>query len=215
MHILQLSDLKKNFGHHTILKGITATFLQKQTYGLIGASGEGKSTLLNIMAGLDTPSCGTVSIHHKNNSAPLPYTPQLVSFMPQTPLFISELTVLENCLLPARIMQQCPQKSIATAHTLLQAVHLLHTSSWRIGQLSGGQKQRIALVRALITHPAFLLADEPTSSLDEKNAQELISLMITHTQTLHMGLIISSHNIPLAQHMKVVFRLKNGILEPA
>lgn len=212
MYSIELKNIKKIFGSQTILNGITATFNQNQTYALMGASGQGKSTLLHILAGFDCPSSGSITLHHNQKKIPFNINPTFITFMTQAPFFISELTVLENCLLPARIYGLSEKESVHHAYKLLQAVHLENVAQWNVGQLSGGQKQRIALVRSLITQPKFLLADEPTGSLDEHNAQEILNLLLFCKKTWGMGLIISSHSKHSAQHMNIVFTLENGIL---
>lgn len=210
---LQALSVKKNFKDLTVLHTVSAVFEKGKTYALTGQSGSGKSTLMHILAGFDTCSEGVVLY----NGTPLQNfsaldRSQKIGFVVQSPLLISELNVYENVVLPAKIQGLAEQEYKKRAHLFLEAVGLLHTQSWHIGQLSGGQKQRVALVRALITQPDFLLADELTGNLDNHTSIQLIDLLIDLQKKWNMGLIVSSHCPEIIKYMEVVFTLKDGIL---
>ncbi len=217
MHTLQLKGIEKTFTQTTIsiplLKNCTAVFEQGNTYGLIGASGIGKSTLMHILAGIDTPTKGlvlfdTTNIHEFSNKQRTQY----IGFVTQSPHMIKELTVYENCEIAGKIAGISTIVIKERLDELFTLLNLSHTYHWNIGQLSGGQLQRIAIIRSLVTRPAFLLADEPTGSLDEITGKELLSVLLTCQKKWGMGLIISSHNKYITDQLQVVFTLQNGIL---
>lgn len=219
MHLLELKNVQKTFTANqtslVVLKECSAVFNQGTTYGLVGHSGLGKSTLMHLLAGIDTPTGGTVIYNGKDvrvMSAKERITN--ISFVTQTPHMIKELTPYENCQLAGKIIglsNETIQKRLDELFTLLQ---LNHTRNWNVGQLSGGQLQRIALIRALVIRPIFLLADEPTGNLDQETGKQLLDIMLACQKKWNMGLIISSHNSYVIDHMSVVFTIKNGILVP-
>lgn len=210
---LQAIGVKKIFKDLAVLKDISVTFQKGKTYALMGQSGSGKSTFMHILAGFDVPSEGAV-LYNENvlQNISVAERAAKIGFVVQSPLLISELTVYENVILPAKIQGIIEQEYKKRALVFLDAVGLLHTQNWHIGQLSGGQKQRIALVRSLITQPDFLLADELTGNLDSHTSGQLITLLLELQKKWNMGLIISSHSSEIVAHMEVVFTLKDGIL---
>lgn len=210
---LSAVKLKKKFKQIDVLQNISVQFEKGISYALTGQSGSGKSTLMHLLAGFDTPTSGKVMIGTVFLSDLVPYIrAQKIGFVVQAPTLITELTVLENIILPARVLGIHEAECKKRAKKYLEAIDLLWTQSWSIGQLSGGQKQRVALVRALITEPDFLLADEPTGNLDDKNSEQLIDILLLCQRKWKMGLIISSHCQKVAKKMEVVFTLKDGIL---
>ena len=219
MHSLELKNVHKTFPNNQaslpVLKECSAIFNQGTTYGLVGHSGLGKSTLMHLLAGIDAPTNGEVvydgkklqTMSNKERST-------IISFVTQTAHMIKELTAYENCQLAGKIIglsNEIIQERLDELFTLLQ---LNHTRNWNIGQLSGGQLQRIALIRALVVHPIFLLADEPTGNLDQETGKQLLDIMLACQKKWGMGLIISSHNSYVIDQMNVVFTIKNGILVP-
>jgi ABC-type lipoprotein export system ATPase subunit len=210
---LSAVKLKKKFKQIDVLQNISVNFEKGRTYALTGESGSGKSTFMHLLSGLDQPTAGKIMIgdHLLSDLTPL-VRAQKIGFVVQTPTLISELTVLENIMLPAQILGIDGIECKKRAYSYLDAVDLFFAQSWHIGQLSGGQRQRIAFVRALMVHPDFLLADEPTGNLDDKNSDQLMEIVTLCQKKWNMGLIISSHCAKVAQKMEVVFTLKDGIL---
>ncbi len=210
---LQACNVKKEFKELLVLKNVSVLFEKGKTYALTGQSGSGKSTLMHILAGFDTCTEGSVLYNRVSLTAfSSLQRAQKIGFVVQSPLLIAELSVYENVILPAKIQGLSEQEYKKRAEEYLEAVDLLHTKQWHVGQLSGGQKQRVALVRALITQPDFLLADELTGNLDSQTSAQLIDLLIGLQKKWHMGLIISSHCPAIVQSMEVVFAIKDGIL---
>jgi ABC-type lipoprotein export system ATPase subunit len=207
----------KKFSHKKeqieVLKGITQTFHAQKTYAIMGPSGTGKSTLMHLLAGIDCPTSGTITLGGQNLSTLAPQDrARTIGFVFQNPSLIRELCVLENIILAGTVVGKTVQESENLAKELLVAVGLEQTASWQIGQLSGGQRQRVALARALLNKPAFLLADELTGNLDHEMSFALIRLLLALQKEWKMGLVLSSHNDQIANMMELVFLLKDGNL---
>ncbi len=214
---LVVKELVKHFkqGHKnvSVLSGISLECEQGKTYALSGASGSGKSTLMHLCAGLDVPTSGSVFLNGKKlHDYPAHERARLVVLVPQHPLLIKELTVLENVMLSGQILGMSTDKARIEAQRYLKAVGLEETHAWKVGALSGGQQQRVAIARALLVNPAFLCADEPTGSLDELTGKLIIELLLRCQKENGMGLIISSHNPLVIEQMEVVFNLTSGLL---
>jgi ABC-type lipoprotein export system ATPase subunit len=219
---LILNGISKNFrqGNQTItvLNNIDISFMQGKTYAITGLSGSGKSTLMHIIAGIDTPSSGTVTFNATViNTLPAQKLSQhlnrSVGLVFQSPHLIKELSVLENVMLPGMIGNYDTKAVKNKAHTLLEQVSLANTINNAPRTLSGGQQQRVALARALINNPAFLIADEPTGNLDLATGKTIIELILTCQKEWGMGIIISSHDEYVTEHMNEIYELVDGRLK--
>jgi ABC-type lipoprotein export system ATPase subunit len=216
---LKLSQVSKAFGNENsnkrVVSDVSVTFEQGKTYALIGASGSGKSTFMHLIAGLDVPTAGTISLGERDLSL---YSSQeraqKIVLVTQVPFLIKELTVLENVVLAGVVLGISKREVQESALFYLAAVGLSGFESWKVGALSGGQRQRLCIARALVVKPKFLCADEPTGALDEKTGNAIVQLLLEHQKNEGMGLIISSHNPAVVEQMGVVFTLKDGILLP-
>src|SRR5690606_36174632 len=211
-----LNHIQKKFMHVnqivSVLNNIDMIFMQGKSYAIIGKSGVGKSTLMHIIAGIDTPSSGTVFFNtnalssmskdelscHLNKSIGLVF---------QSSHLMKELTVLENVMLPGMIGNQDTDDLKKRAHTLLKMVGVDEQSLYIPGQLCGGEQQRVALARALINRPVVLIAAEPTGNVDYATGTMSIELMLNCQKEWGMGLIVSSHDSYVAQAMDEVYEL--------
>jgi lipoprotein-releasing system ATP-binding protein len=201
----------------SVLNEVSVTFEQGETYGIKGVSGTGKSTLLHIMAGLDSPSKGTVSLYDvsfadMSESQLMRVRNEQLGLVFQQPYLIKELSVIENIMMPQLVGGTSYEQAHAHAAALLQRVGLQEKSEALPASLSGGQQQRIAIMRALSNKPLFLLADEPTGNLDEKTGVAIIDFLLECQAEWGMGLIISSHDAYVAQKMDTVYTLHDGRL---
>jgi len=219
--LLRVENLHKTFttGQQTlnILQGITAIFKQGSSYAIIGSSGSGKSTLMHLLAGLDKPTVGSVFFNDTDITQLNPakkdiFLQQSIGLVFQLPYLIKELSVLENIMVRGLIMRLDTEECNARALELLDAVGIADKALSNPLSLSGGQQQRVALARALFSKPAFLIADEPTGSLDAYTAQGIVQLVLKCQKEWGMGVIVSTHDAFVAQSMETVYQLNNGTL---
>lgn len=199
-----LDKVSKQFNHELLFRNISARFCQGTSYAIQGVSGTGKSTLLSLIGNLDNPTFGTVSIIYDAESS-LDFQLQkragsTTEFLFQQPYLIKELSIIENIQLPGIIKGQKKEHCNQRARILLEKINLSHKAKAYPNQLSGGQLTRVALARALFNEPLFLIADEPTASLDAHAAREIILLLQKFQRELPMGLIIATHDSVVA-HM--------------
>lgn len=218
---LIVQNLTKEFTHETshleVIKDISITFKQNCTYAIMGASGSGKSTFLHLLAGLDTPTGGNIFLNDQNIMTLSPdqrayFLTHSIGLVFQLPYLIQELSVVENVALKGLIGGETYQESIDKAHVLLKKVGLEQKALAKPATLSGGQQQRVAIVRALFNTPSFLLADEPTGNLDEKTGASVIDFLHDCQKEWSMGVIISTHDQPVAQTMQHLLHLHDGSL---
>jgi ABC-type lipoprotein export system ATPase subunit len=221
--ILAVENLHKTFvsGAATleVLRGISASFSQGSSYAITGISGSGKSTFIHLIAGLDNPTSGTVSFNEQNLATASQefkdqFLRQSIGLVFQAPYLIAELSVLENVMIRGLIasqpMLQCKERALE----LLEAVGIADKASVNPLSLSGGQQQRVALARAMFSKPAFLIADEPTGSLDEHTGRDIVELLLSCQHEWQMGIIVSSHDDYVTQAMSSIYQLKDGRMTP-
>ncbi len=218
---LVVAELTKSFpaaqGQLQILTGIDFELSRRENLVILGPSGSGKSTLLHIIGTLDQPTSGTVQLEGIDPFS-LPaaelakFRNRRIGFIFQEHHLLPQLSALENVVMPVLAERQVQTADIVRARELLERVGLGHRESHRPGQLSGGERQRVAVARALICQPALLLADEPTGSLDQLNAESIGDLLLDvqeHTGTM---LICVTHSEPLAGRFQRQLRLNRGKL---
>jgi len=198
-----------------LFEDVSVIFEQGKTYALTGASGSGKSTFMHLLAGIENPCSGTVMYNNKNISMlsgheKTAFLSSAIGLMFQQPYLIAELTAVENVIMPGLISGK-NKADCEQAHELLAQLGLGHKATHKPGSLSGGQQQRVALARALFNKPAFLLADEPTGSLDTKTGQEMLALLLSLQEKYSMGIIISTHDTSIAAQMGVRYHIANRL----
>ncbi len=193
-------------GRSTIraVDGITLEVRAGEFVALLGASGSGKSSLLNLIAGLDSPSSGSVLAGEQNlaklsREALAKYRRHTVGMVFQSFNLIPSMTVLENVELPLRFAEVERAKRGALASSALERVGLAGRVRHRPIELSGGEQQRVALARALVNQPKILLADEPTGNLDSRTGTEVMQLILGLNESLQMTVVLVTHETALAK----------------
>jgi len=200
-----------------VLSGISFEAFKGETVAVIGASGIGKSTLLNILGTLDQPDSGKVlidgcDVFSLTDDERSRFRAKSVGFVFQFHHLLPEFNALENTMMPLLIQGMARREAMEKAQEILDLVRLSHRLNHRITELSGGEQQRVAVARALIHRPALLLADEPTGNLDQKSSEYVHSLLKQLNQHFQMTLIVVTHNMVLANLMDRCVTLKDGKL---
>jgi putative ABC transport system ATP-binding protein len=201
-------DLQRHYimGTATIraLDGVSLEIRKGEFAALLGASGSGKSSLLNLIGGLDRPTAGRIVVDGKN-LAELSrrelaiHRRHTVGMVFQSFNLIPSMTVAENVELPMRFAETPILERKAAVTEALQRVGLAARATHRPTELSGGEQQRTALARALVNRPRILLADEPTGNLDSRTGTDILNLIADFNATLGMTVVMVTHERPLAE----------------
>ncbi len=223
--ILSLKGVSKSFPATArggepieILDSIDLALHPATSIAITGKSGSGKSTLLQISAGLLASDNGEVLFDGKRldtlNDAQLSrIRSNSMGFIFQSSLLLDDFTALENVTVPAMIMGVGEKQARKKALNLLESVGLSDRLDHKSDQLSGGERQRVAIARALVNEPLVLFADEPTGSLDERNAALIEDMLFRLVSEKQVSLMLITHNTPFASRCDRVFRLHNRKVE--
>jgi len=215
--LLVATDIYKNYGNISVLKGVSLEVNKAEMVSIVGASGAGKSTLLYIVSSLEKADKGQILFQNQDISALsnkqlANYRNNQIGFVFQFHHLLPEFTALENVCIPAWIGQK-PKKQVETkAMELLDFMGLADKKDKKPHSLSGGEQQRIAVARALINSPALIFADEPTGNLDSANAAALHHLFIKCRDTFQQSFLIVTHNESLAEMSNRTLQMKDGLI---
>ena len=214
---IEFKNVKKTYkmGEVTIdaLKGVSFNIEKGDFVIIAGASGAGKSTILNILGGMDTPTSGDIIVEGNNISKYneknlVTYRRYDIGFVFQFYNLVQNLTAIENVELATQI-----SKNSLDPSEVLEAVGLKDRKDNFPSQLSGGEQQRVAIARALAKNPKLLLCDEPTGALDYNTGKAILKLLQESSRKYNMTVVIITHNLALTPMGDKVIKVKNGMIE--
>lgn len=217
MNILEIKELRKTYGagetQVQALNGINLTVERGEFVAVVGSSGSGKTTFLNMVGGLDVPTDGEIIVDQKkiqelSDDALTVFRRRKIGFIFQQYNLIQMLNVWENIILPLKLDgRKVDEKYILEIVRMLGIDKKLKCLP---NQLSGGQQQRVAIARALATKPALILADEPTGNLDSRTSQDVLGLLKITGSTFNQTIIMITHNEEIAQLADRILRIEDG-----
>lgn len=198
-----------------VLKNTSFELPKKCIAGLIGASGSGKSTFLQLAGLLEKPKSGKIFINNNNttvfnNSQRTLTRRNTIGFVYQKIYLLPEFNSLENVVIPQRIIGISKNTAFDNAKGILNAMGLKNRINHRPANLSGGEQQRVAMARALINKPDLILADEPTGNLDVNSSELVSKLLIDSIRSSGASALIATHSLELAKTFDIIYEIKNG-----
>ena len=216
--MIDVKGITKSFGKLQVLKGIDLHINKGEVVSIVGPSGAGKTTLLQIIGTLDKPDSGSVVIDDvdvsKLSTGKLAdFRNEHIGFVFQFHQLLPEFTALENVMIPAFINGKGRREAKQRAMELLDFMGLADRAGHKPNELSGGEKQRVAVARALVNHPAVILADEPSGSLDSKNKAELHQLFFDLRDKFGQTFVIVTHDEHLASITDRTIHMVDGQLD--
>ena len=219
MEILKVEHLVKQYGKgdNAVLavNDISFSVEQGEFVAIVGSSGSGKSTLLHLLGGVDRPTSGKLyiqgeDIYSLNSDKISIFRRRQVGLIYQFYNLIPILNVKENITLPCELDGRTPDKS--ELDELINTLGLKDRVTHLPNELSGGQQQRVSIGRALINHPAILLADEPTGNLDSRSSDEIVELLKLSNQKYKQTIVMITHNLEIAKIADRILRIEDGRL---
>ncbi len=219
--ILEARDLYKTFDQGSerieVLTGASCVIESGERVAILGRSGSGKSTLLHILAGLDDPDAGDVTIAGNSLTKAsvgerAAIRNRYMGFVYQLHHLLPEFSAAENVAMSLRLGGTAPNEAMDAAVETLALVGLAERTTHRPGALSGGERQRVAVARALVGAPRVILADEPTGNLDKDNARQVFELMCRLSDETGVAFVMVTHDEAMVDSMHRVLRLDGGTL---
>lgn len=218
MEILKVTQLEKTYGSNDnavhALRSVSFSVEQGEFLAIIGQSGSGKSTMLNLIGGLDVPTKGKVVIRNRDISilsknAQTIFRRRNIGFIFQNYSLMPMLNVYDNVVLPVTF-DSIKRVDHDYIEKLLKELGLWEKRKKFPNELSGGQQQRVAIARALANKPAIILADEPTGNLDSKTTMEVVGLLRDSNKKFHQTIIMVTHNVGIAQACDRLIQIEDG-----
>lgn len=217
MEILKVENLTKIYGKNSTevkaLDNVSFSVNKGEFLAIVGASGSGKSTLLHLLGGVDKPTSGKVfiegqDIYSFNEDKLAIFRRRQIGLIYQFYNLIPILNVTENITLPLDLDNRAADQDELT--NLIKLLGLEKRTNRLPNELSGGQQQRVSIGRALITHPAIILADEPTGNLDSKSSDEIMNLLKKSNKEFKQTIIMITHNMELAKCADCIIEIEDG-----
>lgn len=222
LDILKAENLCREFktpdGSLAVLKGASLTVKTSEMISITGESGVGKSTLLHIFGGLDSPNSGLLEVSgesmlSKNQEELARFRNEKIGFVFQSHYLLSDFTALENVMMPILIAEKSQSYARQKGEQLLEQVGLIDRAKHLPSQLSGGEQQRVAVARSLANEPEIVLADEPSGNLDIASGHKLHELLFHLNEKNQTAFVIATHNLELAAKCDKKFKIVDGKLE--
>lgn len=212
--LLEIKDLKKNFGDKEVLKGISFSVNPGDVIAILGSSGGGKSTLLRCLNLLERPDSGEIIFHDKNildKKVNINKVRSHIGMVFQSFNLFNNMNVLKNCMYAQeKVLKRKKEEAKERALTALSKVDMSSLINSSVNTLSGGQKQRVAIARALVMDPEIMLFDEPTSALDPEMIQEVLKVM-REVALAGMTMIVVTHELSFARDVaNIIIFIDNG-----
>jgi putative ABC transport system ATP-binding protein len=220
--MISIQQLRKTYhrGHESVeaIRGIDLNIEKGEFIVILGPSGGGKSTLLNLVSGIDHPSSGTVTIdgfalENASEESLTIFRRDHVGFIFQFYNLISALNAVENVSLPLMAKGDSYKQARKKAIQVLTSIGLENRLDHLPSELSGGEQQRVAIARSIITEPELVLADEPTGDLDSVTAQEITTLLHDLNKKMGITFLVATHNLALTEKADRVFELRDGQIQ--
>jgi lipoprotein-releasing system ATP-binding protein len=213
--MIEATDIKKSYGSLLVLKGIDFRAKEAEVISIVGASGAGKSSLLQILGTLSRPDSGRVIIDGTDlfslgSNALADFRNRKIGFVFQFHHLLPEFTAKENVAIPALIAKESTARANKRAEELLVSLGLGERLDHKPSELSGGEQQRVAIARALMNNPSVILADEPSGNLDTATKREIHSLFFELRERYGQTIIIVTHDRELASMSDRVLEMKDG-----
>ena len=218
--LLDVKNLRKDYQrgsqHFSAVNNVSFSMAQTDFITIMGKSGSGKTTLLNMIAGLLTPTQGKITINGTNlfeldDKQVSAFRNQNIGYIPQGSSLLPNLTALENIRLPFYLTKRENQSSLNYALELLEKAKIGYLKDTYPANMSGGEMRRIAILRALICRPQLVIADEPTSDLDEESSAQIMALL-TEIHQQGTGLLIVTHDNDVANYSQRTLKISSGRL---
>ena len=216
--MIKISDLEKTYKSGAVatpvLKGVSFRIEAGEYVAIMGTSGTGKSTLMNILGCLDKSTAGRYSLNgteveELDDNALSHLRNHKIGFVFQLFHLLSRASALRNVMLPLIYSDEYPEDAEERARKMLESVGLADRVNYRPSELSGGQQQRVAIARALITNPSIILADEPTGNLDRRSGLDVLAIFRRLNKD-GRTVIIVTHDEAVAEHANRIIQLKDG-----
>ncbi len=219
--VIELKDVWKTYKMGKVkvnaLKGISLKIYPGEFLAIVGKSGSGKSTIMNLIGCLDVPSKGTIYLDGKDigklkESELAKIRGKKIGFVFQQFNLIQNMSALDNVALPGEFQDTPTLKLKNKARELLEFVDLKERIHHKPAELSGGQMQRVAIARSLINDPELILADEPTGALDSNTGNQLLEFLQDLNKNKKKSIVIVTHDLALTRHADRVIELKDGVI---